>query len=290
RAHELGLRAEPRRLAALLDFLPRFHQPLARDDDGAVGGPEMLLGPVSDGAHALLHRRILHGEALDAVVVAAALLFGAIDQVIVAAVGHGTERPGYQLGMNAVAVLDELDVLRGYGMLGMKRHRPRHAILVVHGHPSMAVERVAGVGWNEGVPRHDPLRDPPVIVAGIRIAPRADEQAAGRVDDVEAGLRGFRELRARGVPMERVARQIPAVQERNMAGIDAALDRLQVVALLPAFGGDAMRRGQMDPLEVRQRRLLRRRAHVGPYDSAQLHARVGLELDALAHAALFRLR
>src|SRR2546428_6870995 len=90
--------------------------------------------------------------------------------------------------------------------------------------------------------------------------------------------------------MERVGGQIPAVQERNMAGIDAALDRLQVIAFLPAFGGDAMRRGQMHPLEVRQRRLFLRRPHVGPDDSAQFHARVGLELDALAHAALFRLR
>src|SRR5258706_13723521 len=192
--------------------------------------------------------------------------------------------------MNAVAVLDELDMLLGYGVGGMKRHRPRHAILVVHGHPSMAVERVRGVGRNEGLPRHDPLSDPPVIVAGIRIAPRADEPAAGGVEDGEGGLRGFRELRARGVPVEGVAGQVPAVQERNMAGIDAALDRLQVVALLPPLGGDTMRRGQMHPLEVRQRRLFLRRPHVGPDDSAQFHARVGLELDALAHAALFRLR
>src|SRR6266568_2204764 len=154
----------------------------------------------------------------------------------------------------------------------------------------MAVERIAApVGGNEGVPGHDPLRDPPIIVAGIRIAPRADDQAAGRVEDVEAGLRGFREPRARGIPMEWVGGQIPAVQERNMAGIDAALDRLQVVALLPPFGGDAMRRGQMHPLEVRQRRLFLRRPHVGPDDSAQLHARVRLELDALAYSALFRL-
>src|SRR6266852_2507842 len=89
--------------------------------------------------------------------------------------------------------------------------------------------------------------------------------------------------------MEWVGGQIAAVQERNMARIDAALDRLQVVALLPAFGGDAVRRGQMHPLEVRQRRLFRRRAHVSPDDAAQLHARVRLELDALAYAAFFRL-
>src|SRR5438094_7365576 len=89
--------------------------------------------------------------------------------------------------------------------------------------------------------------------------------------------------------MEWVGGQIPAMQERNMAGIDAALDRLQVVALLPPLGGDAMRRGQMHPLEARQRRPLRRRAHVGPDDAAQLHARVRLELDALAYTALFQL-
>src|SRR5437879_11628368 len=122
RAHELGLRAQPRRLAALLDFLPGFYQPLTRDDDRAVGGPEILLGPVRDGSHAFLHRRILHGETLDAVVVAAALLFGTINQVIVAAVGDRTERSGYQLGMNDVTVLDELGMLLGYGAGGMKRH------------------------------------------------------------------------------------------------------------------------------------------------------------------------
>src|SRR5260221_12797343 len=104
--------------------------------------------------------------------------------------------------MNTVAGLDELDMLLGYGVGGMNRHRPRHTIFVVHGHPSMAVERVPGVGRNEGVPRHDPLRDPPVIVSGIRIAPRADEQAAGGCEDVEGRLRGFRELRRRVVTSE----------------------------------------------------------------------------------------
>src|SRR6266436_6591009 len=128
----------------------------------------MLLGPVSDGSHALLHRRILHGETLDAAVMAAALLFGAVDQVIVAAVGNGTERPGQELGMNAVAVLDELDMLLGYVVGGMKRHRPRHAIFVVHGHPRVSVERVPRVGRNEGVPGHDPLRDPATITGGSR--------------------------------------------------------------------------------------------------------------------------
>src|SRR3979411_59581 len=102
RAHELGLRREPRRLAALLDFFSSFYQPLARGDDGTVGRQEMLHAPVREASDAFLTRRILHGETLDAVVVPAALLFGTINQVIVAAVGHRTERSGYQLGMNAV--------------------------------------------------------------------------------------------------------------------------------------------------------------------------------------------
>src|SRR5258706_2279601 len=101
RAHELGLRAQPRRLTALLDFLPGFYQPLTRDDDGAVGGAEMLRGPVRDGPHAFLHRRILHGETLDAVVVAAALLLGALDPVIVSAVCPRTGRARGQVGGEA---------------------------------------------------------------------------------------------------------------------------------------------------------------------------------------------
>src|SRR5207248_9152068 len=105
-----------------------------------------------DGSHAFLHRRVLHRETPDAVVVTAALLFGTINQVIVAAVGHRTERSGYQLGMNAVSVFVELDMLFGYGVSRMKRHSPRHAIFVVNGHPRVAVERVAGVGRNERVP------------------------------------------------------------------------------------------------------------------------------------------
>src|SRR5947209_18195339 len=42
-AHELGLRTQPRRLAALLDFLPGFHQPLARDEIGRASWRERVV-------------------------------------------------------------------------------------------------------------------------------------------------------------------------------------------------------------------------------------------------------
>ena len=83
---------------------------------------------------------------------------------------------------------------------------------------------------------------------------------------------------------------VAGVQERDVAGIDAALHRLEVVALLQPLGVVAMRRRQRRPFEFRERRLQLGRPHVGPQDSAALDQRIGLQLDLLAEAAFGRLR
>src|SRR5690242_12103441 len=89
--------------------------------------------------------------------------------------------------------------------------------------------------------------------------------------------------------MKGVARQVAAMQEGHVARVDAALERLEVIRFLPALRGHAMRCGQVHPLEIRERRLFFRWAHVDPDDAAELDAWVRLELDAAPYA-LARLR
>ena len=172
----------------------------------------------------------------------------------------------------------------------MERHGPRHAVVIVHRHPGVAVRGLALVGRDQRVPGHQPLRDAPIVKARIGIAPRADQQAAGRFENVEHGIGAARVFGAGGVPVQRIGIEIAAMQERDVARIDAALHRLQVIALLPALGDEALRRLEIDPFERRQRRLFGRRAHIGPDHAAELDARIGLELDLLAEAACGRLR
>ena len=69
------------------------------------------------------------------------------------------------------------------------------------------------------------------------------------------------------------------MQERDVAGIDAALHRLQPVALLQALGDEGLLGRDGGEFPFRQRRLLIGRAHIGPQHRPALHQRVGLELD-----------
>src|SRR5690606_15521118 len=89
---------------------------------------------------------------------------------------------------------------------------------------------------------------------------------------------------------QRVVLQPAGVQERDVAGVDAALEGLQPVALLQALGGVGLLRGHQRELELRQRRLAGRIPHVGPEDVADLDQRVRGELDVLAEARVVRLR
>src|SRR5262245_8284759 len=74
RAHALRLLREAGRAVALAHRLRSLAQAQPRHDDRVVGRDQVLLRTVLDRTHALLHRGVLHGEALDAVVGAVLLL------------------------------------------------------------------------------------------------------------------------------------------------------------------------------------------------------------------------
>ena len=275
---------------ALLHFARRLEQAVPRHDDGVVGGDEVLLGAVLDRPHAFLHRGVLHGDAVHAAIGLAALLRRAVHHVVVVLVDDRPERAGNERHMDAAALAHHVELHVRQRPRRMVGEGPGEAVLVVDRHPGMGVERVVAVGRHHRVPGHDPLGDAPVVVAVLGVAARGDEQAAGGFHDLELRLLVALVVRALGVAVQRIGVHVVAVQERDVARIDAALHRLQVVALLQPLAVVAMRGRQHRPFELRQRRLQLGRPHVGPEDPAALDQRIGLQLDLLAEAALGRLR
>ena len=79
------------------------------------------------------------------------------------------------------------------------------------------------------------------------------------------------------------------MQEGDVARIDAAFHGLQPVALLQPLRGEGLLRRHHREFPLRQRRLVVGRPHIGPQHVADLHQRVGGQLDLLAEAALNRL-
>ncbi len=191
--------------------------------------------------------------------------------------------------MHAATLAHRVELLVGERTNGVERHGPGHVVHVVHRHPGVPVERIPLVGRDQRVPRHQPLGDAPVVVARIGVAARADQQPGGRLENVEHRVGVARVLGAVGVAVERIAVEIVAMQEGDVARVDAAFHRLQIVRFLPALRDVDMAARQMHPFEVRRRRLLGRRAHIGPDHPAQLDGRIGLELDLLREAARRRL-
>src|SRR5215470_17673550 len=90
---------------ALAVRLCRAQQARARRDDALVGEAQVLAGTVLDRPHRLLQRRVLHGDALDAAVRAAALLQSAVDEVVVAPVRERDEGAGDVFHVDSGALL-----------------------------------------------------------------------------------------------------------------------------------------------------------------------------------------
>src|SRR5882672_9932957 len=155
-AHALRTRIEARHGLTLTRCLRRAQEARARGDDALVGEAEVLARAVLDRAHRLLERRVLHGDALDAAVGAAALLLRAVDQVVVPAVRKRDEGARHVLYVDPGAFLHRLALARGKRPVGMVVDAPGPASLVVDRHPHVRAERMARTRRNDGVPGHDP--------------------------------------------------------------------------------------------------------------------------------------
>ena len=228
----------------------------------------------------------MHANAFDTAVVASRFLQISVDQVIIAFVGHGFVSAGDQFSIHAFAVFHGVNFFVAQGRSGLVRHAPNPAVFIINGYKGMAIEGVVTVGWNHGVPRHDPLRDSPVVGAGFGISSRANQEATTGLLDLKEGLFVALEFGAFGAFVQGVGVQLAAVQKRHMARINAPFHGLQVVGFLQPFGDVAVGTGHQIPFEFGQRRLLTCISHVGPYHATLLNTGVGPELDALTVAAV----
>ena len=272
------------------EFLRRFHEAMARHDDAVVGGDQVLLRPVLDRPHAFLEGRVLHADSLDAAERVAGLLRRAVDEVVVVPVLQRTESEREHLHVDALAVLHRMAFVGGEGAHRMVVEAPRPAIVIVDRDPEVAVHRVIAARRDHGEAGHDPRRDAPVVVAVLGVASRADVQAALALDHLEHRLLVLEVVLVALRALEkRIRIEAAAMQEGHVARVDPAFHRLQVIALLQALRGVALFRRNCREFPFGQRRLLVRRAHVGPEHAAALDQRIGLELDLGAETAFLGL-
>src|SRR5258708_34258892 len=122
----------------------------------------------------------------------------------------------------------------------------------------------------------------------LGIAARTDIEAARRLDDLKLRLAILLIVRALGATMQRIRMEFAAVEEGDVARIDAAFHRLQVIAFLPTLADVPVRGGKLRPLEGRRRGLKLRWPHVSPQNPAALDQRVGFQIDLIEEAAFLR--
>ncbi len=254
-----------RRDPLLRQRLGRAQEPVPGHDDAVVGGDQVLFGAVADRTHAFLQRGILDGDAGDAAEIPAGLLGRAVHQVVVVLVGERAIGAGHIFAVHARAVAHRLHFGRTQRTHRVEIVAPRPAILVVDRDPEVAVHRMIGARRDHGEARHHPGSDAPVVVAVLGVAARADVEPARLLHHLEVRLHVIEVvLVALGALEQRVGAQVAAMQEGDMAGIDAAFHRLQPVALLQPLGDESLVGRNDRELPFRQRRLLFQRPHIGP--------------------------
>ena len=136
---------------------------------------------------------------------------------------------------------------------------------------------------DQRVPGKQPLGDAPVIGIRLAVAPAVEGEAAvrflDREDHVAVGLDVVVGLAA---AVHRIVVDLEAVDIGHVAGVDAAFHGLEIVALLQALGDEHVARRQGAPLDLRRRRHLVARPHIGPHDAGPLDAGIGLDAHVLA--------
>src|SRR5712691_11289684 len=187
-AHSLRNRIESGYALAFARRLGRPKQAASRPDDSLVGHAQMLPGAVLDRAHRLLQRRILHRNALHAAIGSTVPLHRAVEQVVVRLVGERNESAGSVLHVNPRAVFHGLHFGRAQRPTRVVIDAPCPAVLVVDRHPCVRSDRVPRPRRNDRMPRHDPRRDAPVVLAMVRIAPRPDEKAPSKSPTPHTGI------------------------------------------------------------------------------------------------------
>src|ERR1700730_6557081 len=291
RADQEGFGIAPgRRRPPLEERASRAEQALADLDDGRIARAQTLLGAVDDGPLALLYRLILDTEARNAAEHLAAV-DGPVHAVVVVAVQRGADvavglrgRRREIADVRPLALEVNLALLGSKGAIRMPGHHPVDDLRVVHGHPDVRLDDpLVPVRGRHGVEGQEELRDPPIVPA-VRPAPaRTDQDAVVGIHDLEARgaigrLHRLAHSEARAVQLARdlAVRVVQGrVEEGDVAGVDAALEGLEPVALLDALRDERVDLRQERPLQRGQGRGRARRPHVGPDHSPLVDAGVG---------------
>ena len=165
----------------------------------------------------------------------------------------------------------------------MEVDAPGPAVVIVDRHPDVSGQRVRPERRNQREPREQPLRDAPVVRIRLAVAAAVERHAVVGLLDVEDDVAvGLDVLVGLGPLVHRVVVDFEAVHVGDVAGVDPAFHRLEVVAFLQPLRDEYMARWQRAPLDAGRRRLLVLRPHVGPDDAAALDARVGRDAHVLA--------
>src|SRR5262249_28882501 len=291
RPHTLMLGGDTGRGRILVDqILDRTQQAMPCHDDAVVRRDEIFFCAIDDRTHAFLQGRVLHRNTCNTAVGAAGFLRFAVDQVIIVLVGQWPERPRHVSDMDALAVTHGRNFARGQRAHGVVIEAPGPAVFIIDRDPEMTVHGVVTPRRDHRERWHDPLRDAPIVVAVLGIAARAHVESAGALRHLEHGLSVTQVvLIALCTLEERISAQLAAVQEGNVARIDAALHRLQPIAFLQTLGRETLLTRNGRKLPLWQGWALVRRPHVGPKPPAAFNQRIGFELDFAAKAAFLRL-
>lgn len=158
--------------------------------------------------------------------------------------------------------------------------------MVVDRRPGVAGDGAVAAARDHGVERQQELGDAPVVFLVRGDAARADAQAVVGGPHEEPGrpvLRhvadaadGLLTLGERHADLGRIEQ---AVQDADVAGVDAAFHALRPIVLLQALADVTMRGRHQSPFQLgRHRRHVRLVAEIGPDHPAPLDDRIGLGL------------